>query len=272
MITASLVLYKSKPHEVKRVIECVDKSIISTVYVVDNSPSDDLRELVCKSSSKAVYLFGQGNVGYGEGNNIGMKKAMEAGSLYHAILNPDIIFEAEVIVALTEYLKTHEDVGLIKPEQENPNNPFNTSAKLLPTPFITFGRRFLPRIIVDKINRRYELQTIDLTKARNVPNFSGSFLYFKMSVLNEVGLFDTRYLMYFEDFDLVRRFHKVSKTVFYPHVKIVHAHNAEHRRNKKLLLMGLKSGIKYYNKWGWIFDSDRNKWNKETFTKESVCE
>ena len=161
MITASLVLYKSKPHEVERVLGCVENCAISTVYVVDNSPTDDLKKVVESSSSKAIYLYGQGNVGYGEGNNLGIRKAIEVGATYHAILNPDIIFNPEVMTILTEYLESHEDVGLIKPEQINPNNSFITSAKLLPTPFITFGRRFFPRKLVDKINKRYELQTID---------------------------------------------------------------------------------------------------------------
>ena len=80
MITASLVLYKSKPSEVERVLGCVEVSVISKVYVVDNSPTDELKVLVEKLSSKAVYLYGQGNVGYGEGNNIGIRKAMKAGS------------------------------------------------------------------------------------------------------------------------------------------------------------------------------------------------
>ena len=272
MTTASLVLYKSNPKEVLRVLSCVEKSNISIVFVIDNSPTDELRELVTNATAKADYIFGQGNVGYGEGNNIGIRKAIELGATYHVILNPDIIFDPKVMIILTEYFNTHEDVGLIKPEQTNPNNPHNTSAKLLPTPFITFGRRFFPNILVDKINKKYELQTIDLTKTRNVPNFSGSFLYIRISVLKEIGLFDPRYFMYFEDFDLVRRIHKVSKTVFYPHVNIVHAHNAEHRRNKKLLMMSLRSAILYYNKWGWFFDADRRKWNKEALSEKSIYE
>ena len=71
--------------------------------------------------------------------------------------------------------------------------------------------------------------------------------------------------MYFEDFDLVRRIHKVSKIEYYPEVTIVHAHAAEHKTNKKLLWAGFKSGVKYFNKWGWFFDRDRKNWNKQVF-------
>lgn len=272
MITASLVLYRSKPHEVARVLGCVEKSAISTVYVVDNSPTDSLKEIVERASSRAVYLYGQGNVGYGEGNNIGIRKALDAGSKYHAILNPDIIFEAEVIDHLASYMDMHTDVGLIKPQLTHLDESFEGTAMLLPAPLDTFGRRLLPKKWVERINNRFELRNQDLTVIRNVPIFSGSFLLIRTAVFEKIGLFDDRYFMYFEDFDLVRRIHKISKTVFYPHDTIVHAHAAEHKTNKKLLMISIKSAIKYFNKFGWFFDSERRKWNKEAQSDISVLE
>lgn len=272
MITASLVLYKSKPQEVERVLGCVEKSVIDILYVVDNSPSDDLCELVHQKTSKADYLYGQGNVGYGEGNNIGIRKAIDARSDYHVILNPDIIFENDVLVKLQTYMECHEDVGLIKPALTHLDGTFEASAMLLPSPYVTFGRRLLPQNMVERINARFELRDLNLTVVRNVPIFSGSFLFIRTSVFQKTGLFDERYFMYFEDFDLVRRIHKVSKTVYYPHATIIHAHAAEHKINRKLLMISIRSAIKYFNKWGWFFDSDRRKWNREARMKESVLE
>lgn len=271
MITASLVLYKSKESEVTRVLECVNNSCIDIVYVVDNSPKDTLRSIVENTSKKTRYFFGQGNVGYGEGNNIAMREAIAQNAKYHVIINPDIIFDSDVIDHLVNYMDGKDDVGLIKPKQVSPNRPGDWTAKLLPTPLDVFGRKFMPQSLVDKINRRYEMQEVDLSVIRNVPNFSGSFLFLRVSTLEQVGLFDERYFMYFEDFDLVRRIHKVSKTIYYPYDTIVHAHNAEHRRNKTLLKIGLKSGIRYFNKWGWFFDSDRRRWNREALSDESIC-
>lgn len=271
MITASLVLYKSKVSEVERVLDCVEKSVIDTVYVIDNSSSDALKSVVAKFP-KAEYFFGQGNVGYGEGNNIGIRKAMDTESTYHAILNPDIIFKGEVIRHLADYMNDHEEIGCIKPALKHMDGSFNSSALLLPTPFDTFGRRLLPANIVSRINRRFELLDQDLSVTRNVPNFSGSFLFIRMSVLAKIGLFDDRYFMYFEDFDLVRRIHKVSKTVYYPYETIIHAHAAEHKTNRKLLMISIRSAIMYFNKWGWLFDSDRHRWNKEALSEDSIIE
>ena len=271
MITASLVLYKSKVSEVERVLGCVENSIIDKVYVIDNSPSDDLKTVVSQYP-KAEYFFGQGNVGYGEGNNIGIRKAMEEGSTYHAILNPDIIFKGEVIEHLVAYMDEHQDAGLIKPQLAHLDESFEGTAMLLPSPLDTFGRRLLPRRWIEKINNRFELRNQDLTVIRNVPIFSGSFLFIRSSVFEKAGLFDDRYFMYFEDFDLVRRIHKVSKTVFYPKDTIIHAHAAEHKTNRKLLMISIKSAIKYFNKWGWFFDKDRRAWNKEALSDKSILE
>ena len=105
-----------------------------------------------------------------------------------------------------------------------------------------------------------------------MPIFSGSFLFIRTSVFDKVGLFDDRYFMYFEDFDLVRRIHKVSQTVFYPKDTIIHAHAAEHKTNRKLLMISIKSAIKYFNKWGWFFDKDRRVWNKEAQSDKSILE
>ena len=272
MVTASLVLYKSKPSEVERVLSCVDKSIIDIVYCVDNSPEDSLRYIVGSSCSKAVYIYGQGNVGFGGGNNIGIEKAIEAESKYHVILNPDIVFEANVIEHLASYMNQHIDVGVIKPQLAHCDMSFEGTAMLLPTPFDTFGRRLLPQNWVERINYKFELRNQDLSVVRNVPVFSGSFLFIRTSIFKIVGLFDDQFFMYFEDFDLVRRIHKICKTVFYPKDIVIHAHAAEHKSNKKLLMISIISAIKYYNKWGWFIDRDRRVWNKEAQSNKSILE
>lgn len=69
--------------------------------------------------------------------------------------------------------------------------------------------------------------------------------------------------MYFEDFDLIRRIQKVSKTIYYPEVTIVHNHAKESYKSKKMLKIHIQSAIKYFNKWGWVFDKERRLWNKQ---------
>ncbi len=272
MITASLVLYKSKPSEVHRVLKCVEDSTINIVYVIDNSPTDELRTIVKIGFTKAIYIYGQGNIGFGAGNNIGIKESIKLNSEYHIILNPDIVFEPRVISGLYSFMDIHKEIGLIKPALTHIDGSFNASAFMLPTPMTYFCKRLFPKSISKKLANKRQLRDLDLNLVREVPNMSGSFMFIRVDVLRVVGMFDDRYFMYFEDFDLVRRIHKVSKVVYYPHETMIHAHTAEHRRNLKLFMKGVLSAIKYFNKWGWFIDADRRRWNKEVRLEESIIE
>lgn len=273
MITASVVLYNTKKTDTRRIIECSINSIIDILYVVDNSLTDELRAIVEEyKSEKIIYLQGQGNVGYGEGNNIGINESLKWAPDYHLILNPDIIFKSAAIEKLKMFMDSHQDIGLCAPALTFTDGSFQASGMLLPSPFDILIRRFLPRKYVDKLNKEYEFRAYDLTKARNVPNICGCFFFMRVSTLKRVGLFDCRYFMYFEDFDLVRRFHKVSKTAYCPDATIIHAHGNEHRKNHKLLIVSMFSAIKYFNKWGWFFDSDRRKWNEESKSGNAIIE
>ena len=69
--------------------------------------------------------------------------------------------------------------------------------------------------------------------------------------------------MYCEDFDLIRRIHRVAKTVYYPKVTIVHNHEKASYKNKKMLMTHIRSAIKYFNKFGWFFDKERRLMNTQ---------
>lgn len=273
MITASIVTYKTKVYELKAVLDCVLKSSISTVFVIDNSPNDELRLVVERfNCERFVYVFGHGNIGFGSGHNISIRKAIEAGSKYHVVLNADIVFREGSIEQLSSYMENHADIGQIFPKVIYPNGELQYLCKLLPSPLDIFGRRLLPKSWIKKRNEKYEMHFTGYDKIRNCPTLSGCFMILNVDVLMKVGLFDDRFFMYFEDNDLTRRIHQISKTVFYPKVTIIHKHAAEHRHNRFLLKVSIYSAIKYFNKWGWLFDPERRRVNKQAFSDENILE
>ncbi len=270
MITASLVLYKTKEKDLQKVIGCVNDSIIKKLFVIDNSPSDSLRELVLHLSNKTEYFYGQGNVGYGNAHNIGIQNSVRCNAEYHIVLNPDIFFESSVISDLELFAEHHKEVGLLLPKVVYPDGRLQYLCKLLPTPLDIFGRRFLPSNFIKKRNEKYEMHKMGYNKVWNCPILSGCFMFMRISVLKQTGLFDNRFFMYFEDFDLMRRIHRVSKTAFYPYSTIIHDHAAEHHKNKSLLKASIKSAIQYFNKWGWVFDMERERVNKQAFDMSNL--
>ena len=73
--------------------------------------------------------------------------------------------------------------------------------------------------------------------------------------------------MYFEDWDLSRRMHQYYKTVYFPKVSVYHEYESGANKNKKLFMIFIKSGIYYFNKWGWIFDKERIIINKKALNQ-----
>ena len=269
MISASLVLYNTKENDLRKVIHCVHHSIINTLFVIDNSPSNVLEAIVKELSNKCEYIHGQGNIGYGGAHNIGIKKSIEKHAEYHIVLNPDIYFKPEVIDQLYTFAQRHYEIGLILPKVTYPNGDLQYLCKLLPTPLDIFGRRLLPKKLIKKRNERFEMRKTGYNTTWNCPILSGCFMFLRTSTLKQVGGFDERFFMYFEDFDLMRRLHRVSQTVYYPHVTIIHNHAAEHHTNKDLLKASIQSAIKYFNKWGWLIDRERTIVNKHAFDEEN---
>lgn len=264
MLTASIVLYNTPTSQIDAVIKSVlDSKCITVLFVIDNSPEDKLKDLV-KKYTFVQYIHHE-NTGYGSSHNIAIKKAIEIGSTYHIILNPDIYFESNVLPELEKYMDSNPDVGYILPKVIYPNGELQYLCKLLPTPFDLIFRRFLPKTkAILRHNARYELRHSGYDKIMNPPCLSGCFMFLRVSTIKEFNLFfDESFFMYCEDFDLMRRIHKVAKTIYYPEVTIVHDHAKASYKNKKMLMAHINSAIHYFNKWGWLFDRERRVMNKK---------
>lgn len=270
-LNVSIVLFENSLEKVERTIKCcLSSALVQRIYLIDNSPTDKLRELL-GLDSRITYIFNNANLGFGRGHNIALKKSVEEKVSYHLVLNPDVYFEEGVLEELYNYMEKNPEVGLIMPKVLYPDGSLQYLCKLLPTPFDLFGRRFLNfgpfKRIVEKRNEIYELRFTGYNKIMEVPYLSGCFMFIRTKVLEKVGLFDERFFMYLEDTDLSRRIHKVSKTIYYPYVHIYHEYGKGSYKNLKLLKYHIDSAIKYFNKWGWFFDKERDFINKTTLKK-----
>lgn len=267
MLTASVVIYNTKKSQIEKLLDCIEKSkVINKLYIIDNAPTEENRVFFCSRNITSILEYiPHNNTGYGSSHNIAIRKSIELGSDYHVVLNPDISFNANVLSEIIKYMDVNNDIGYILPKVEYPNGEIQYLCKLLPTPFDLIFRRFLPKTKKNsKINERYELRISGYDKIINPPCLSGCFMFLRVSTLKEHNLFfDESYFMYCEDFDLIRRIHRVAKTIYYPMVTIIHDHAKESYKNKKMLFIHIKSAIHYFNKWGWFFDKERRIMNKK---------
>ncbi|MFT3902293.1 MAG: glycosyltransferase family 2 protein [Niabella sp.] len=261
-ITASIVLYKQAMDAVKQTIESFLATKLKVqLFLVANSPLPELDGFADDPRVHIIHAYD--NPGFGKGHNLAIRKAGD--SQYYLVLNPDTSFEPGVLETLFDYMEANPDVGNVMPKVLYPDGSLQRLCKLLPTPLNVWSRRFMPAPgWAQKLNRKYELHDFDYNSIMPIPNLSGCFMFIRNDVLRKTGGFDERFFLYLEDIDLNRRIAQHAKTVFYPYVSLTHHYTRGSYNNRKLLRHHIVSAIKYFNKWGWIFDKERRKINRET--------
>jgi GT2 family glycosyltransferase len=270
-ITASIVIYKN---DLRLLRNAVDSFLSSTehsvLYLIDNSPTDRFSRHFRHPRIK--YIFNNRNVGFGAGHNLALREVIKAGnSSYHVVLNPDVYFDDAVMRKIFFFMEAHPQVGLVMPKVLYPDGRLQPLCKLLPSPFTLFTRRFLQFFpsLSNRLNHWYEMHFTGYDKIMDVPFLSGCFMFLRVKVLEEVGLFDERIFLYTEDTDLTRRIHRKYRTIFYPEAVIYHYNQRASYKNAIKLAYHMLSAITYFNKWGWFDDVERKDINERILVRFS---
>lgn len=262
--STSIVIYNNDLITLNNLVLTISKCpYLTNIILIDNSPINIYASL-SNISEKVIYIKNNKNLGFGKSHNLAFKM-INFNTKYHIVLNPDIIIDnISIFNNIFEYLEQNINVGLLVPKILNLDKTTYQQTKLLPTPFNLFASRFFPKFLNNILNRSYILDVYNKNNICNIPNLSGAFLVLRVNTLKQVGFFDNRYFLYLEDVDLVRRFHSISKTIYFPHASVFHIHAKMSFKFNKSFLFHILSTIQYFNKWGWFIDKDRVNVNKIT--------
>ena len=258
----SIVLYNNDFEKVKSLVQSLrETSKIAKIYLIDNSKkiNEGYKKL------DVIYIFNNKNMGYGRAHNLALRQTLcNKDASNRLVMNADISLKSSVIDSMLTFMQQNSDIGALMPKVFYPNGKIQYLCRLLPSPVDLIGRRFLPKKFMRKRVEQVEMRQTDYNHIINVPHISGCFMFFKAEVLEKSGLFDSRYFLYLEDVDLTRRIGKEARTVFYPKVSIIHEHRRGSYNNARLLLRHISSAFKYFDKWGWFSDRERNIINEQT--------
>ena len=188
------------------------------VIVVDNASTDETVALARESGAVEV-LPRAANDGFGAGANAGAK--LLAGDF--ALLNPDIVFETPA--AVERALAHFEDprVGVVAPCLRLPDGRRQDSARHVPSVANIFARRL--------IRGQAERGAILPDHVRDVPWAVGACWFLRRDWFDELGGFDERYFLYFEDVDYCVRLAKRGGVVRYdPGAVVEHRHRGDSRK------------------------------------------
>lgn len=259
-ISIVILNYKSKGltlNCVKSIKEADFGSLKYEIIVVDNNSRDSIGEILNWQYPEIKFIQNKKNIGMGGGNNAGIKAAI---GNYAVIMNPDTLAFKDTFKKLHEFMEANPDVGIIGPRQFNPDQTIQDSCYSWYNLFTPLYRRTpLGRLpFAQNDLARFLMKDFDRQSTREVDWLLGSFLFCRAGALKQVGYFDERFFLYFEDTDLCRRFWRKNwKVVYYPEAKIIHNHNRQSAREPWYKIFSSKAGrehfkswIKYLRKWG----------------------
>jgi hypothetical protein len=151
------------------------------------------------------------------------------------------------------FMEENPDIGASACKLNYPDGRLQHSCRQFPSFKVYFliilGLRSLfPSL---KVFRRYLMLDWDHSDTREVDQIMGSFMFMRRSALDQVGSFDERFWMYFEEVDLCLRLKKAGwKIVHYPQASAVHflSKSSEQWGKLKVTREFQKSLLKYFKK------------------------
>lgn len=266
-IVASIVVFKNDITKLNKAISSfLNTGLLVKLVIIDNSPTPEIKNSL-PHDNRVQYIFNNANIGFGAAHNLNIAYYIDKCE-YYLVLNPDVYFYEGVLENIFDFMNRNTQIGLIMPKILFPDGSIQNLPKLIPHPLDLLVRRIsLLNRIFSKRLQNYELRIFSDYTTFDAPVISGCFSFFRTETIKKVGIYDERFFMYFEDFDLSRRINSEWRTVYYSDVSVFHEY--ERGAGKKLILFKIfiQSAVKYFNKWGWFRDKERTITNSSTLDR-----
>lgn len=248
--TASLVLFKTEPQMLHHLLQSLPASVFTTI--IDNSPTPVLQSAVSGIPNTAYHFAGQ-NLGYGKGHNLGL--ALSPPSMFHLIVNPDIIVNPGTLEQMLLFMEQHPDIGILAPKLLHDDGSIQYLNRRYPAVLDLVLRHMPTGLLTQRMRRRlhdHEMRTTGYDAVCDVECISGAFMLCKRAAIESAGGFDPEYFMYFEDFDLCCALRKQGvRTVCYPEASVIHRWTRASSKESYMTFVHIQSMLRFFNKWGW---------------------
>jgi GT2 family glycosyltransferase len=199
-----------------------------SVVLVDNGSTDGSIPAFSKIINISFRLIPlKENVGFVEGNNIGIKAALEDGADYILLLNNDTLVDKNLIRELVKSAEKYKTAGILTPKiYFAPGYEFHKDrySKSLSGKVIWFAGG-----VIDWANvygNNFGVDDVDrgqFDDEKETDFATGCAMFIKRKVIEKIGLLDTRYFLYFEDDEYSLRAKRAGwKTYYVPTAYLWH--------------------------------------------------
>lgn len=209
--------------DLKRCLPSIEKASTSPTptIVVDNATRDDSVADVVQQFPAVTLIASDVNLGYGKAINLA---ARQADTPWVLVANPDTEFHAGAIDALVAAAHANPRTGSAGPRIMNEDGSVYPSARAIPSIRNGVGHALFRRLWQSNPWSDAYLQARKtLQSATPIPTgwLSGACVLVDTALYRDLGGFDPRFFMYFEDVDLGERIHKAGYTNLYVPASVV---------------------------------------------------
>jgi len=219
------------------------------VIVVDNASTDGSADMVRAQHPWARLIANSENRYYAAANNQGLRELQAPLKL---LLNPDIEVHPGSLQTLVRFMQDHPQAGAVAPRLREPDGTIQRSCRAFPTPDIVLYEalglsRLFPR---SRTFGKYRMGWWDYGDTRRVPQPMASALLLRDAALEQIGLFDEQFPMFFNDVDLCRRLWDAGWEVWFtPQAEMTHLGGAATRQaRREMIVASHRSFVRYYQK------------------------
>lgn len=226
---------------------------MSEIIVVDNASGDKTLEILASYKDKIELISLDVNIGFAGGVNVGISGSKGA---YVLIINPDVIVNSECIEGLASFLSRNENVAIVGPKLTYQDGRTQPSRRRYPNlrAIMTHRIVFLKRIFGKKILSNFLMEDISDRDPAEVEWLIGGCMMLRRGALDDIGLFDSKFFLYYEDTDWCYRAAQKGWKVFYlPQLMAIHLYQRESKGINRQLIWHIMSLLRLYYKYGFRF-------------------
>jgi GT2 family glycosyltransferase len=214
--------------------------LTAEVILVDNNSQDGSQELVHASFPWVRLIQNAENLGYAKANNIGI---MASRGEFILFLNTDTVVPPEALPSLLVRIKARPEFGAIGPALIHKDKSIQVSFGKRVDFFSEIWQKFI-------LNPYYKHALKRSSNPREAGWLSGACLLTRRAAVEDAGLFDENFFIYFEDIDLcVRLRERGWKLGFFPGIRVSHVGGATTSARKfQARLENRRSQLYFYRK------------------------
>ena len=229
-LTVIILTYKTSEKILSNCIKSIHQS--ANIIIVENSNNINFKKKIKKKYPKIkVYLTGR-NLGYGGGNNYGLKRVK---SKYALICNPDLTFKKNFFKEIKNYLKSKLNFYLIGISYK-PGSVWETCGYL--KEFNTKDNELRSKIFDKSI--------------KEVDWIIGCSFLINLDKFKNKKFFDENFFLYFEEVDLCRRI-RLKNGKIYSSSKLIVNHLGNQSSGQKNPKYKFQSEI--LRNWHWMWST-----------------